>query len=347
MFYTVIGTQWGDEGKGKIVDWLSSKADAVVRFQGGNNAGHTLKIKNKVFKLNLLPSGIIRGKKCIIGNGVVLDPWALQEEILKLKKQGIKINSKNLQIAENICLILPLHKILDSINESNRGRESLGTTKKGIGPAYEDKIGRRSIRLCDLSDQKILKRKLDNLISFHSLRLKKSKMNINVKRILKDLVSVYKTLKKYSYPVWITINKLGKKNKLILFEGAQGSLLDIDFGTYPYVTSSNTSSGQIFAGTGFGLKQNNKVFGITKAYTTRVGAGPFPTELNNKIGDYLGKKGKEFGTVTLRKRRCGWFDANLVKQSVIISGVENIVLTKLDVLDDLDELKICIFYKIN
>ena len=347
MFYTVIGTQWGDEGKGKIVDWLSSKAEAVVRFQGGNNAGHTLKIKNKVFKLNLLPSGIIRGKKCIIGNGVVLDPWALQEEILKLKKQGIKINSKNLQIAENICLILPLHKILDSINESNRGRESLGTTKKGIGPAYEDKIGRRSIRLCDLSDQKILKRKLDNLISFHSLRLKKSKMNINVKRILKDLVSIYKTLKKYSYPVWITINKLGKKNKLILFEGAQGSLLDIDFGTYPYVTSSNTSSGQIFAGTGFGLKQNNIVFGITKAYTTRVGAGPFPTELNNKIGDYLGKKGKEFGTVTLRKRRCGWFDANLVKQSVIISGVENIVLTKLDVLDELDELKICIGYRIN
>ena len=347
MFYTVIGTQWGDEGKGKIVDWLSSKAEAVVRFQGGNNAGHTLKIKKKVFKLNLLPSGIIRGKKCIIGNGVVLDPWALQEEILKLKKQGIKINSKNLQIAENICLILPLHKILDSINESNRGRESLGTTKKGIGPAYEDKIGRRSIRLCDLSDQKILKRKLDNLISFHSLRLKKSKMNINVKRILKDLVSIYKTLKKYSYPVWITINKLGKKNKLILFEGAQGSLLDIDFGTYPYVTSSNTSSGQIFAGTGFGLKQNNIVFGITKAYTTRVGAGPFPTELNNKIGDYLGKKGKEFGTVTLRKRRCGWFDANLVKQSVIISGVENIVLTKLDVLDELDELKICIGYRIN
>ncbi len=347
MFYTVIGTQWGDEGKGKIVDWLSSKADAVVRFQGGNNAGHTLKIKNKVFKLNLLPSGIIRGKKCIIGNGVVLDPWALQEEILKLKKQGIKVNSKNLQIAENICLILPLHKILDTINESNRGRESLGTTKKGIGPAYEDKIGRRSIRLCDLSDKKILKKKLDNLILFHSLRLRKSKMNINVKKILKDLNSIYKTLKKFSYPVWITINKLGKKNKLILFEGAQGSLLDIDFGTYPYVTSSNTSSGQIFAGTGFGLKQNNKVLGITKAYTTRVGAGPFPTELNNKIGDYLGKKGKEFGTVTLRKRRCGWFDANLVKQSVIVSGVENIVLTKLDVLDELDELKICIGYKIN
>ena len=347
MFYTVIGTQWGDEGKGKIVDWLSSKAEAVVRFQGGNNAGHTLKIKNKVFKLNLLPSGIIRGKKCIIGNGVVLDPWALQEEILKLKKQGIKINSKNLQIAENICLILPLHKILDSINESNRGSESLGTTKKGIGPAYEDKIGRRSIRLCDLSDQKILKRKLDNLILFHSLRLRKSKININVKKILKDLIHIYKTLKKFSYPVWITINKLGKKNKLILFEGAQGSLLDIDFGTYPFVTSSNTSSGQIFAGTGFGLKQNNKVFGITKAYTTRVGAGPFPTELDNKIGDYLGKKGKEFGTVTLRKRRCGWFDANLVKQSVMISGVENIVLTKLDVLDELDELKICIGYRIN
>ena len=347
MFFTVIGTQWGDEGKGKIVDWLSSKADYVARFQGGNNAGHTIKVDDNVYKLNLLPSGIIRNKKCLIGNGVVLDPWALINEIRNLRNQKIQIDKDNLFIAENVCLILPIHKLIDEINELSLGNNLIGTTKKGIGPAYEDKIGRRSIRLCDLSDQKILKRKLDNLISFHSLRLKKTKTNINVKRILKDLVSIYKTLKKYSYPVWITINKLGKKNKLILFEGAQGSLLDIDFGTYPYVTSSNTSSGQIFAGTGFGLKQNNKVFGITKAYTTRVGAGPFPTELNNKIGDYLGKKGKEFGTVTLRKRRCGWFDANLVKQSVIISGVENIVLTKLDVLDELDELKICIGYRIN
>ena len=347
MFYTIVGTQWGDEGKGKIVDWLSSQADLVVRFQGGNNAGHTIKVNENIYKLNLLPSGIIRNKKCLIGNGVVLDPWALMNEISNLTDQKILIDKNNLLIAENVCLILPIHKLIDEINELSRGNNIIGTTKKGIGPAYEDKIGRRSIRLCDLSDKKILKRKLDNLILFHSLRLRKSKININANKILKDLISIYKILKKFSYPVWITINKLGKRNKLILFEGAQGSLLDIDFGTYPYVTSSNTSSGQIFAGTGFGLKQNNKVFGITKAYTTRVGTGPFPTELNNKIGDYLGKKGKEFGTVTLRKRRCGWFDANLVKQSVIISGVENIVLTKLDVLDELDELKICIGYRIN
>ncbi len=347
MFYTVIGTQWGDEGKGKIVDWLSSNADVVVRFQGGNNAGHTIKIDKKIFKLNLLPSGIIRGKKCIIGNGVILDPWALRDEIQKLTKQGISIDSKNLQIAENICLILPLHKDLDGINEASRGKDNIGTTKKGIGPAYEDKIGRRAIRLCDLSETSLTKKKLENLISHHSQRLNYSNKDIEVDKILTQLLEVYEEIKKYSFPIWKSINDLGKKNKIILFEGAQGALLDIDFGTYPYVTSSNTSSGQVFAGTGFGIKDNHKIFGITKAYTTRVGSGPFPSELNDQIGDYLGDKGQEFGTVTKRKRRCGWFDANLVKQTVMISGVNNIVLTKLDVLDELDKIKICTGYEIN
>jgi len=346
MFYTVIGTQWGDEGKGKIVDWLSSKADIVVRFQGGNNAGHTLKIKENIFKLNLLPSGIIRGKKCIIGNGVVLDPWALDEEIQKLQNQGILINSKNLAIAENICLILPLHKILDEINEISRGEHNLGTTKKGIGPAYEDKIGRRSIRLCDLSDKSLLRKKISNLYSFHKVRLDYFNKKNNQNDLINKLLEVYKKISQYSSPTWRILNEYGKNNKKILFEGAQGALLDVDFGTYPFVTSSNTSSGQIFAGTGFGIKNNHQIFGITKAYTTRVGAGPFPSELFDEIGDYLGKKGQEFGTVTKRKRRCGWFDANLVKQTVIISGVNNIVLTKLDVLDDLNEIKICVGYNI-
>ena len=347
MFYTVIGTQWGDEGKGKIVDWLSSKADVVVRFQGGNNAGHTLKIKEKVFKLNLLPSGIIRGKQCIIGNGVILDPWALEEEIQILKDQGILINSKNLQIAENICLILPLHKILDEINEKRRGVEKLGTTKKGIGPAYEDKIGRRAIRLCDLSDEKLLRKKISNLISFHSIRLIHFGKNMNEADLINKLLEVFNKISQYSAPTWKILNDFGKNDKVILFEGAQGALLDIDFGTYPFVTSSNTSSGQIFAGTGFGIKDNHKVFGISKAYTTRVGSGPFPSELFDEIGDYLVAKGQEFGTVTKRKRRCGWFDTILVKQTVQISGVSDIILTKLDVLDELNEIKICVGYKIN
>ncbi len=344
MFYTIIGTQWGDEGKGKIVDWLSSKADVVARFQGGNNAGHTIVIDKKIFKLNLLPSGIIRGKKCIIGNGVVLDAWALIDEIEKLKKLDIKIDNKNLFIAENVCLILPIHKIIDEVNELSRGEESIGTTKKGIGPAYEDKIGRRAIRLCDLLDKVLLEKKLDNLINYHSPRLKVFDKHVDSQHILKELIKISKYLNSFSSPVWKLINDLGKKNKFILFEGAQGALLDIDFGTYPYVTSSNTSSGQIFSGTGFGIKENHRVFGITKSYTTRVGSGPFPTELNDSVGEYLGEKGQEFGTVTKRKRRCGWFDVNLVKQSVKISGITNIVLTKLDVLDDLETIQVCIGY---
>lgn len=347
MFYTVIGTQWGDEGKGKIVDWLSSKADVVVRFQGGNNAGHTIVVNNKTFKLNLLPSGIIRGKKCIIGNGVVLDPWALIDEIKKLESQDIHIDENNLLIAENTCLILPIHKIIDEINELSRGNEIIGTTKKGIGPAYEDKVGRRSIRLCDLGNKELLEKKIKNIIKFHDPRLKTHEKKIDSKKLLENLLKISDYLKKFSAPVWKFLNDLGEKNNFILFEGAQGALLDIDFGTYPYVTSSNTSSGQIFSGTGFGIKKNHKVFGITKAYTTRVGSGPFPTELNDFIGLHLGEKGLEFGTVTKRKRRCGWFDANLVKQSVKISGVTDIVLTKLDVLDELAIIKVCIGYTID
>jgi len=347
MFYTIIGTQWGDEGKGKIVDWLSSKVKVVVRFQGGNNAGHTIKINNKVYKLNLIPSGIIRNKKCVIGNGVILDPWSLIEEIENLINQGIKINKHNLFIADNVCLILPIHKLIDEINENLRGTEQIGTTKKGIGPAYEDKVGRRSIRLCDLKYPELLKNKLDQIIDFHQPRLKEYNKTINVSEIYNNIIEIADKLINFSSPVWKLINDEGNNNNFILFEGAQGSLLDIDFGTYPYVTSSNTSSGQIFAGTGFSIKENHQVFGITKAYTTRVGSGPFPTELKDNIGDFLVEKGKEYGTVTKRKRRCGWFDASLVKQSVKISGVTQIVLTKLDVLDEIKSIKVCKGYKIN
>ena len=347
MYYTIIGTQWGDEGKGKIVDWLASKADIVVRFQGGNNAGHTLQIEDNVYKLNLLPSGIIRGKKCIIGNGVVLDPWSLKDEMERLKLQNIEINSSNLIIAENICFILPIHKIIDELNENLRGSEIIGTTKKGIGPAYEDKVGRRSIRLCDLNDKNLLKKKINDLINYHSLRLKNHNIEIDQKKLFNDLIDINNLLKQFGKPVWKILNDTSNLDKIILFEGAQGAMLDLDFGTYPYVTSSNTSSGQIFSGTGFSKREKHRILGITKAYTTRVGSGPFPTELNNDIGDFLIDKGKEFGTVTQRKRRCGWFDINLVKQSVKISGITDIILTKLDVLDGLDEIKICTSYKIN
>ena len=347
MFYTIVGTQWGDEGKGKIVDWLSSKADYVARFQGGNNAGHTIKVDNNVYKLNLLPSGIIRNKKCLIGNGVVLDPWALISEISNLRNQEIKINKDNLFIAENVCLILPIHKLIDEVNEISLGNNLIGTTKKGIGPAYEDKIGRRAIRLCDLSDHDNLKNKIKNLHDFHEPRLNKFKKNVDFKNTFKELVEISSEIVNYSAPVWKIINDAGKQKKFILFEGAQGSLLDIDFGTYPYVTSSNTSSGQIFSGTGFGIKENHNILGITKAYTTRVGSGPFVTELFDEIGDHFVEKGQEFGTVTKRKRRCGWFDSVLVRQSIAINGITDVVLTKLDVLDELENIKVCVGYKIN
>ncbi len=345
MFYTIVGTQWGDEGKGKIVDWLSSKADMVVRFQGGNNAGHTIKVDNDIYKLNLLPSGIIRNKKCLIGNGVVLDPWALINEISNLSKQKIVINKNNLFIAENVCLILPIHKLIDEINEEARGNNLIGTTKKGIGPAYEDKVGRRAIRLCDLNNYENLKIKIKHLYDFHKPRLEKFHKSLDFKSTFDDLVKISKQITIFSAPVWKIINDAGIQNKFILFEGAQGSLLDIDFGTYPYVTSSNTSSGEIFSGTGFGIKENHKILGITKAYTTRVGSGPFVTELDNEIGDHFVKKGKEFGTVTKRKRRCGWFDSALVSQSIAINGITDVVLTKLDVLDEISEIKVCIGYE--
>ena len=345
MFYTIVGTQWGDEGKGKIVDWLSSKADYVARFQGGNNAGHTIKVDDNVYKLNLLPSGIIRNKKCLIGNGVVLDPWALINEIRNLRNQKIQIDKDNLFIAENVCLILPIHKLIDEINELSLGNNLIGTTKKGIGPAYEDKVGRRAIRLCDLSDHDNLKNKIKNLYNFHEPRLNKFKKSLDFENTCEELAKISTEIINFSAPVWKIINDAGKENKFILFEGAQGSLLDIDFGTYPYVTSSNTSAGQIFSGTGFGIKDNHNVLGITKAYTTRVGSGPFVTELDNEIGDHFVEKGQEFGTVTKRKRRCGWFDTVLVGQSIAINGITDVVLTKLDVLDELDEIQVCIGYE--
>jgi len=345
MFYTIVGTQWGDEGKGKIVDWISSKADLIVRYQGGNNAGHTIKVDNKVYKLNLLPSGIINNKKCAIGNGVVLDPWALINEITNLKEQGIEVNKDNLYIADNICLILPIHKLLDEINETSRGAKELGTTKKGIGPAYEDKVGRRAIRICDLKNPKFLKQKINNLHEFHKEKILKHMHKIK-SNYYEELLSMSEYLNSFSVPLWKIINKLAQNNKNIVFEGAQGSMLDIDFGTYPYVTSSNTISGQIFSGTGFSYRGNHKILGITKAYTTRVGSGPFPTELTDNIGEYLGEKGQEFGTVTKRKRRCGWFDSVLLKQSIKLNGITDIVLTKLDVLDELKEINICIGYSI-
>ena len=345
MFYTIVGTQWGDEGKGKIVDWLSSKADYVARFQGGNNAGHTIKVDDNVYKLNLLPSGIIRNKKCLIGNGVVLDPWALINEIRNLRNQKIQIDKDNLFIAENVCLILPIHKLIDEINELSLGNNLIGTTKKGIGPAYEDKVGRRAIRLCDLSNHRNLKNKIKSLYNFHEPRLSKFNKKLDFEKTYEELVNISTQIINFSAPVWKIINDAGKENKFILFEGAQGSLLDIDFGTYPYVTSSNTSAGQIFSGTGFGIKDNHNVLGITKAYTTRVGSGPFVTELDNEIGDHFVEKGQEFGTVTKRKRRCGWFDTVLVGQSIAINGITDVVLTKLDVLDELEEIQVCVGYE--
>ncbi len=345
----VIGSQWGDEGKGKIVDWLSKKADVIVRFQGGHNAGHTLVVNNITYKLKLLPSGIVRKNKIsIIGNGVVVDPWALLDEIEQLKKLGIKISQKNLYIADNVTLILPPHKELDSIREDLTGTDKIGTTRRGIGPAYEDKIGRRGIRLLDLKNKENLSKRIDVFLIHHNLIRKSLKKNkINKKKLIKDLLKISPKILKYSQPIWKKIEHFKNKNKTILFEGAQGVLLDVDHGTYPFVTSSNTVAGASLVGTGCGPKTVNYILGIVKAYTTRVGAGPFPTELKNTLGNKLGTRGKEFGTVTNRKRRCGWFDAVLVKQSCIISGINGIALTKIDVLDTFEEIYICVAYRLN
>ncbi len=346
---TVVGTQWGDEGKGKIVDWLSEKADIVVRFQGGHNAGHTLVVDGITYKLKLLPSGIVRKNKIsIIGNGVVIDPWALLEEIKQIEKLGIKITNKNLYIAENATLILPLHRELDGIREDAKNTDNIGTTRRGIGPAYEDKIGRRGIRVMDLSNKINLSKKIDMILFHHNLIRKSLKKKlVNKKKLMGDLNKISSKILQYSKPVWKKIDEFKKKKKIILFEGAQGMLLDIDHGTYPFVTSSNTVAGAASAGAGCGPDTMNYVLGIVKAYTTRVGEGPFPTELRNEIGDKIGRKGKEFGTVTNRKRRCGWFDAVLVKQTCIISGTKGIALTKIDVLDGLKDLYICVAYKLN
>ena len=345
----VIGSQWGDEGKGKIVDWLSDQADIVIRFQGGHNAGHTLVIDGKVYKLRLLPSGIVRKNKIsVIGNGVVIDPWALLDEIRDIKKQGIKVDSNNLIISESANLILPFHKHIDEIREDVAGKGKIGTTKRGIGPAYEDKIGRRSIRVMDLSSESSLDKRLEVALSHHNTIMKGLGKNIYEKDSLKkELLKIAPEILKFVKPVWLKIEEYKKRKKKILFEGAQGVLLDVDHGTYPYVTSSNTVASTAATGSGCGLDTINYVLGITKAYTTRVGSGPFPTELKDNIGKLLGDRGKEFGTVTSRRRRCGWFDGVLVRQTLKISGINGIALTKLDVLDELKEIKMCVNYDLN
>lgn len=345
----VVGAQWGDEGKGKIVDWLSERADVIARFQGGHNAGHTLVIDGKVYKLSLLPSGIVRkGKMAVIGNGVVLDPWALFAEIEKLAAQDVSISPENLMIAENAPLILPLHQDLDKLREEAAGSSKIGTTGRGIGPAYEDKVGRRSIRVADLADEETLDARLDRLLAHHDpLRAGLGAQAIDRAALRAQLLEIAPRLLAFAQPVWKVMNDSRKAGKRILFEGAQGALLDIDFGTYPYVTSSTTMSGMAATGTGLGPSAIGFVLGIVKAYTTRVGSGPFPTELDDDDGQRLGERGHEFGTVTGRKRRCGWFDAVLVRQTCAISGVNGIALTKLDVLDGFKTLKICVGYEID
>ncbi|MFN3612987.1 MAG: adenylosuccinate synthase [Rubrimonas sp.] len=345
----VIGAQWGDEGKGKLVDWLSERADVIVRFQGGHNAGHTLVIGEKVFKLSLLPSGIVRpGKLSVIGNGVVLDPWALLAEIDKLRGQGVEITPDSLKIAENAPLILPVHRDLDQLREAAAGKAKIGTTGRGIGPAYEDKVGRRAIRVSDLFDAATLEMRLDRLLAHHDpLRQGLGEAPIDRAALHEALREVAPLLQPYAAPVWKILAERRRAGARILFEGAQGSLLDVDFGTYPFVTSSNTLAGMAAVGSGLGPDAVGYTLGIVKAYTTRVGEGPFPTELHDEIGQRLGERGREFGTVTGRKRRCGWFDAALVRQTCLVSGVKGIALTKLDVLDGLEELKICTGYRID
>ncbi|ATI41411.1 adenylosuccinate synthase [Pacificitalea manganoxidans] len=345
----VVGAQWGDEGKGKIVDWLSERADVIARFQGGHNAGHTLVIDGEVFKLSLLPSGIVRkGKRSVIGNGVVLDPWALIDEIARLTKQGVEVSPDNLMIAENTPLILPVHGELDRARESQTGVAKIGTTGRGIGPAYEDKVGRRTVRVADLADRATLESRVDRLLVHHdALRRGLGLPEVDRAALMAKLEEIAPQILPFAAPVWKVLNEDRRAGKRILFEGAQGSLLDIDFGTYPFVTSSNTMSGMAATGTGLGPNAIDFVLGIVKAYTTRVGEGPFPTELQDADGQRLGERGHEFGTVTGRQRRCGWFDAVLVRQTCATSGVSGIALTKLDVLDGFDELKICTGYELD
>tara|TARA_B100000579_G_scaffold171153_1_gene139441 strand:+ start:1801 stop:3093 length:1293 start_codon:yes stop_codon:yes gene_type:complete len=345
----VVGSQWGDEGKGKIVDWLSEQADVIIRFQGGHNAGHTLVIDGITYKLRLLPSGIVRKNKIsIIGNGVVVDPWALLDEIREIKSKGIEVNVENFIISESANLIMPFHKEMDEIREDAAGKGKIGTTRRGIGPAYEDKVGRRSIRVMDLKSEKNLDQRLESALSHHNvIRKGLEKKTFEKDQLKKDLLKIAPEILKFSQPVWLKIDQFKRQKKKILFEGAQGVLLDVDHGTYPFVTSSNTVASNAATGSGCGLNSINYVLGITKAYTTRVGEGPFPTELKDDVGELLSIKGKEFGTVTSRKRRCGWFDGVLVRQTIKVSGIDGISLTKLDVLDELDEIKMCIQYDLD
>jgi adenylosuccinate synthase len=345
----IVGSQWGDEGKGKIVDWLSSEADVVIRFQGGHNAGHTLVIDGVTYKLRLLPSGIVRKNKIsVIGNGVVVDPWALLDEIEEIKSKGVDVNENNLILSESATLIMPYHKEMDEIREDAAGDSKIGTTRRGIGPAYEDKIGRRSIRVMDLASEESIDNRLISALSHHNaIRKGLNKPVFEKNQLKKDLLKIAPQILKYSKQVWKKIDEFKLQKKKILFEGAQGILLDVDHGTYPFVTSSNTVASSAATGSGCGPNSINYVLGITKAYTTRVGEGPFPTELDDKIGELLGSRGKEFGTVTSRKRRCGWFDGVLVRQSVKISGIDGVAITKLDVLDELEVIKMCIAYKLN
>ena len=345
----VVGSQWGDEGKGKIVDWLSEQADVVVRFQGGHNAGHTLVIDGKVYKLKLLPSGIVRQDKIsIIGNGVVVDPWAFLDEIKQIQKQGVRVDESNLILAETANLIMPFHREMDEIREDLAGKGKIGTTRRGIGPAYEDKVGRRSIRVMDLKSETNLSNRLEVVLAHHNaIRKGLKKKEFKKEELMKDLLKIAPEVLRFSQPVWRKMDQFRSEGKKILFEGAQGILLDVDHGTYPYVTSSNTVAGAAAIGTGCGPNVIDYVLGITKAYTTRVGEGPFPTELKDETGELLGKRGNEFGTVTGRKRRCGWFDAVLVRQTVKISGINGIALTKLDVLDACDEIKMCVEYDLD
>ena len=345
----VVGSQWGDEGKGKIVDWLSERADVVVRFQGGHNAGHTLVVDDVTYALSLLPSGVVRpGKQALIGNGVVLDPWALVSEIEKCRDLGLEIDERRLGIAENTPLILPVHSALDHARERARGNSKIGTTGRGIGPAYEDKVARRAVRLSDLADENRLKAALTELLRHHAaLARGMGEPEPDYEEHLRLLKEIAPQVLPYRARVWQKLSEAKRRRDRILFEGAQGTMLDIDHGTYPYVTSSNTVAGQASAGAGVGPGQVGYVLGITKAYTTRVGSGPFPTEQDNEAGTRLGERGREFGTVTGRKRRCGWFDAVMVRQAVQISGISGIAFTKLDVLDGFDELRICVGYRLD
>ncbi len=345
----VIGSQWGDEGKGKIVDWLSKRAQVVVRFQGGHNAGHTLVVDGVTYKLSLLPSGVVRGGKIsIIGNGVVIDPWALMDEIKRIKEQGVEITPENLKIAENATLILPIHGKMDMASEAARGEGKIGTTGRGIGPAYEDKVARRALRICDLNDDDLMVQIVTAMYRHHNALLTAFGIeNDDVEATIAKLREIRPFLSQFAAPTWRLIDQYRRDGHHILFEGAQGTMLDVDYGTYPFVTSSNTTAGAAASGAGISVRQLDYILGITKAYTTRVGSGPFPTELEDAVGQKLGEIGREFGTVTGRKRRCGWFDAVMVRQACKIGGISGIALTKLDVMDSFEEIKICVGYTHN